>query len=624
MVAGEDLWDASASVPPDADARWWSTMYERVARIQRFTSELLAARSTDQVVQALVAEVLASGAATVAVTLLAGDRLVLAGQGGYADGVLERFGDLDLERDRDLPVVQAARERTMLRIHSSTALAAGDVRVAEAVEATGNKSWAAVPIQLEDRVLGALWVGFAEVQPFVETHTFADDDLAFIEALAVQAAQALDRMQSYERVEGARHEAEAARERLSFLVRAGDVLNGSLSLDVTLQRLVEVVVPGVAEWCAVHLLDARHVPVLAAAAHRQRSRRADIEALYAHHPVRLDAVWGTGAVLRTGRAELHPHLGESAWARISGDPAVLRVLRRLGLGSLVSVPLLRGDDVLGALTFAARRPGALGETELALARDLATRAAVAIENARLHERTGHLLTTLQRSLLPPALPAIPGAELAACYRPGVGDIGGDFYDVFALRGDTWGVVLGDVSGRGTEAAALTALARHAVRGAAMAVRRPAQVLAVLNQALVEEPELDRFCTAVFARLKPDRDGLQLTLARAGHPFPLLVRADGAVVALHPPGDLLGVRSEAELVDDIVGLDPGDVLVLYTDGLTECRGPRGRFGSERLRRLLARHAGARATEVVAALEAAIADHAGGPVGDDVAILAVRAV
>jgi PAS domain S-box-containing protein len=196
---------------------------------------------------------------------------------------------------------------------------------------------------------------------------------------------------------------------------------------------------------------------------------------------------------------------------------------------------------------------------------------------RAHDRLRDLASALQASLLPPREPSIPGMDVAARFRPADRrvEVGGDFYDVFRLRTNEWGVVVGDVCGSGAPAASLAALARHTTRAAAVHSTLPTGVLRELNDAVLREPETDdRFCSAVFATVELDLCGAWVTLASAGHPRPMLVRAAGWIDLRGQPGSLLGLFDDPVLADDRVGLGPGDCLVICTDGITEARSPSG--------------------------------------------------
>jgi sigma-B regulation protein RsbU (phosphoserine phosphatase) len=248
------------------------------------------------------------------------------------------------------------------------------------------------------------------------------------------------------------------------------------------------------------------------------------------------------------------------------------------------------------------------------------------ESEAERERLQALVTTLQRSLLPPALPAVPGLESAAYYHAASRDeVGGDFYDLFPLSTDRCGLFLGDVCGKGAQAAAVTSLIRYTLRAAAVYDPDPAAVLGTLDAALHQgfTPDTGHFCTVIFGLLTPDGDGFLLTLARGGHPDPLLIRADGTAGYLCiPNGPLVGAFDNAAFEATTIRLQPGDTLLLYTDGLTEARTDAvgGRYGDQSLHAFAASLAPATAASAVTAVTALL-DELGGGVQDDTALLAL---
>jgi len=257
--------------------------------------------------------------------------------------------------------------------------------------------------------------------------------------------------------------------------------------------------------------------------------------------------------------------------------------------------------------------------------DLLVRERAARVQAEAAERATRVVAqTLQRTLLPPHLPAIPGIELGAAYRAG-GEglwVGGDFYDVFPLGPAGWGVAIGDVQGKGAHAASVTALVRYTLRTAAVREPSPRAVLETLNDALLRQDPLGDHCTAIFALLAPAAAGTDLTLAIGGHLAPLLARDGGDVEAVGRSGTLLGAVPDPVLIDASVALRCGDALLLYTDGVTETRTADGRFGTERLAALLSKLRGEPAASIAGAIEAAVVEAAVGPVADDVALLVLR--
>lgn len=240
------------------------------------------------------------------------------------------------------------------------------------------------------------------------------------------------------------------------------------------------------------------------------------------------------------------------------------------------------------------------------------------------ERFAALAGTLQASLLPPHLPAIPGLDLAARYRPAAVDVevGGDFYDLFPTRGAGWGVVIGDVCGKGAEAASMTALARYTIRAAAMQARRPRRVLGLLNEAMLRQDDHGPFITVAYASVRATDDGVELVLSLGGHPQPLLVAPDGRVEAQGRPGSLLGVLDTPVVYDQVVRLRPGDALVLYTDGVIEARGEDGMLGEDGLAAALRGVAGRDATAIADAVLAAVEAFEGRAAQDDLAVLVLR--
>jgi sigma-B regulation protein RsbU (phosphoserine phosphatase) len=259
-------------------------------------------------------------------------------------------------------------------------------------------------------------------------------------------------------------------------------------------------------------------------------------------------------------------------------------------------------------------------------RDISARRAT--EQALLDSREHfvHLARTLQSSLLPPVLPEVPGFDVAVGYRPaGEGDeVGGDFYDLFETAQGDWAVVIGDVQGKGAEAAALTALVRYTVRAAAMRADRPSTILRIVNDAILHQ-RVDRLCTVAYARLRSSSDDrVTATLSVGGHPLPLHARRDGDVRPAGRLGTLLGALADIALDDCDVELEPGDSLVLYTDGVTDARAAADQFGEDRLVALISRMASqsVTASELATGIEAAVAEFDDGRHRDDMAVVVLQ--
>jgi serine phosphatase RsbU (regulator of sigma subunit) len=279
---------------------------------------------------------------------------------------------------------------------------------------------------------------------------------------------------------------------------------------------------------------------------------------------------------------------------------------------------------LGVLEVFDKRTGDFAENDEAIVSPIAQIASAAIENRRLYDREREIAVTLQRSLVPPSLPPVPGVELAALYRPaGEGyEVGGDFYDVFPVRGGEWGIALGDVCGKGPGAAATTGLVRHTLRAAALREDDPRAAVQAVNEAILRS-ESDEFCTLAFGRLRSTPRGLRVLVVCGGHPAPLVLRARGEVERIECEGALLGVLEDASLNLVPAHLRAGDSLLFYTDGVTDARIEAARMGEEGLEHLLAGCVGLPAAGIVASIEAELDRVKDQARRDDVAILVVRA-
>lgn len=244
------------------------------------------------------------------------------------------------------------------------------------------------------------------------------------------------------------------------------------------------------------------------------------------------------------------------------------------------------------------------------------------EDAEYSEAHAQLLArTLQQSLLPNQLPSVPGLEIAGRYLPaGAGyEIGGDFYDVFQIGPDDWVIALGDVQGKGVDAAVVTALVRHSIRAASVE-HEPAGALRIVNQVLLKA-DVKRFCTVVLFRCRVAVGGWRVTVCCAGHPLPILGTAGGSGDAGRP-GTLLGVLADVALHDVDIHLDDSAVLVAYTDGVSEARRDGEMFGPERIAEVVGRAAEETVDTVLDRLVEAATEFGGTPNQDDIAAIAVR--
>ena len=411
-----------------------------------------------------------------------------------------------------------------------------------------------------------------------------------------------------------------------FLARSADVLASSLDPDELLVRIANLAVPDLADWCSVEVLTASGLLERKALAHVNpdvRQRAVDLSKRYPPDP---DASQGIYHFVRTVEPELYKDIPEEMIRGAAVDQEHYNEIMAIGMRSAIVVPMTTRGRTLGALTWVNGRSGRrFDEQDVELAHELARRCATAIDNARLYSDRAYIARTLQQSLLPVELPEIPGVETAARFRPtGEGnEVGGDFYDVFETGGRGWTVVMGDVCGKGPDAAAVTALARYTLRAAAMRERLPSRSLAVLNEALLRQRDDRRFCTVAYAYIEKLDHGARAGISSGGHPLPILLRADGSVEPVGAPGTLLGVVTDPDLDDQAVTLEPGDALVFYTDGVIESRmSSNGVLDERRLAELVATCAGRDPDAIASKIEDAAVLSQNGRPKDDIAVLVLR--
>ncbi|MGQ0465118.1 MAG: SpoIIE family protein phosphatase [Sporichthyaceae bacterium] len=399
-----------------------------------------------------------------------------------------------------------------------------------------------------------------------------------------------------------------ARGSLALLAEAGEMFAGILDADLACVLAAGIAVPRLASWSAVWTdLDERGA-LLRAVSHPDEARAAGLRDRLSRDDV--------------GRAV----------ARLidGGVPgSALTTLAEADLGGLGDgwvVPLVARGRRLGILVAAgAGEAGRAGE-DPSLLRDLARIAALAIDNARLYGDRAGIAAALEDWLRPRELPRIAGVDLGARYSAAgeANEVGGDFYDVFEVDADTWGICIGDVCGKGPAAAAVTGIAREVLRLLTRQGFPPPEVLARLNETLLALEDRGRFCTAVLGTVARTEEGLAIRYATAGHPPPLLVAADGTARLVGNGGTLLGVTPELEVADDSIMLAPGESLVLYTDGITERRNRGTFFGEANLIAAATAVQGADAQGIAASVESAAARFgAGAAVRDDVAVLVIKA-
>ena len=405
-----------------------------------------------------------------------------------------------------------------------------------------------------------------------------------------------------------------------LLARTGELLASTPGYAQALSGVAELLVPEFADYCAVSVPRDDGVIEHVALAHAEPQKLEAARDLWRRYPAHVDDQAGLAEVMRTGKAQL-VDVPDELLQRVARDPEHLRLMRESGVGSVMIVPMHAGAAVVGALGLVNESESRIFNAEdLELAVEIARRVGVAIENARLAQERTRVAVTLQRELLPPVVPSMPGWEVSTMYRPAgeVEEVGGDFYEAFAVEGG-WALVLGDVSGRGAKAASLTAEARHTIRTAIMLSSDPTAGLRLVDERLRERGDA-ALCSAAVLILPGDETGdARATLYLAGHPPPLLLR-NGQAEEVGAPGPILGVSEEAVWAPESLTLRPNDQLVIYTDGVIEAKAEDGeRFGDERLRHGVA--GCERPASVISYVEAALAAFAG-EADDDAAVVAVQ--
>jgi PAS domain S-box-containing protein len=395
--------------------------------------------------------------------------------------------------------------------------------------------------------------------------------------------------------------------------------NSTFSEAVTLQRCARLLAGEIADWVLIDI--ERNGRLLRQFAAGPRGGHADQVARVARG-VDPDQESVPAVVHATGKSVLLAHPDDHA--ALGRGPDGTPLLMTLGATSLICVPISDGTTGYGALTLTRLADkGPFGVADLGLAEELGRHLAIAVRVDRVFRQRSQVAEALQASLLPARLPPVPGLEFAAAYIGATQfqEISGDFYDVFKAA-DGWGIAVGDVCGKGQDAAAMTAAARHAIRALAHVHAAPADVLAAANDVLVAEDYDDRFVTTSLAFLRQRGRRVQVQLGSCGHPGPAVVRADGRVEILEGDGLPLGLFPDAEPGRLELELHKGDVLFFYTDGVTDARNADQGFFEDRLADALAAVAGRSAADIVHAIQELVNSFSAGELKDDVTILAVR--
>jgi PAS domain S-box-containing protein len=407
--------------------------------------------------------------------------------------------------------------------------------------------------------------------------------------------------------------------RMEFLARASQVLASSLDYQETLRNVAGLAVPQIADWCGVDLFDEEGGREQVAVAHVDPGKLEMAERLRAFEPEQLDPEQGLGLARRTGEPALYKDIPDELLVEAAVDEEHLELLRAVGMRSVLIVPMVGRARTIGALTLVSAESGrTFDQGDVEFAGQIAERAALAVENARLYSERSKVARTLQSSLLPEALPEVHGWEIATLYRPAghESEVGGDFYDFWEVAGE-WLMMIGDVTGKGVGAAAVTSLVRHTAWAASDFDSRPSKVLARVDVALKRRPSLS-VCTALCLRISLG----QGMLASGGHPLPLHLGEHGvSEVGRH--GTLLGAFSAVDWPEAPLQMRPGETLVAFTDGVTDTVGEgEERFGLSRLKEILADAQNDSPTAIRERLVAGLEEFQVGAQADDTAIVIMR--
>ena len=489
------------------------------------------ATTVDDVMRAMLDEgVRVAGAAAGTVGVVGADRQVqVVGVSGYQTDDHPYWHAFGL--DDELPLSEAIRDRRPVVLSTTEER---DERYPSLRGRGEQRDHALVclPLLLGEVAIG----GFSASYP--PGTDFGPDDLSFLKAIGEQCAQAIDRARARER-------ATRARTRFDALATASRSLARTLDHDETSRTAVQLALDILGRRATLCRRDRDRVVAIA------RGDAAGVELLA--NPASGQAL-GPG-ILDTVTDAMERHEPLLADDGADGMPGVV-------------LPLTIAGSTFGALVVEDAILDFHDEEELAFAREVARRMARAVENARLYRDKDHVARTLQQSLLPPQLPEVPGVEIEALFLPALPgyEVGGDFYDVFEIAEGRWAVVVGDVCGKGVEAAALTGLARHTLR-AVSEVERPSEALEALNRALLREHLDGRFCTVALAFVEPElQGGARVEIASGGHPLPQHLSGEGSARRVGHHGTLLGVAEKIHLEDAEIRLGAGEALILFTDGI----------------------------------------------------------
>ncbi len=580
----------------------------RLEHLQQLTSELTSVSRTEDIAEVVVGHAAdAFGAVFAAVYLLDGESLQALRTRGEMYGESGIWAALPL--DAPLPLCEAVREKTAVIARGKEELARRWPSLV--VHDLQDRSVACVPLIVGDRRLGAIALTFPIHRDLNDT-----DEISFLSSLADACAQALDRA-------NALTEARETADKLAFLADASAQLATSLDFRATMTMVADMIVPRLADWCAVQTIDEQNVDNIAIS-HIDPSKVAYAEELQRRYPTDLESPTGLPQVVRTGRAELYPVITDEMLVAGARDEEHLRISRQLKLTSAMVVPLTGSEGTFGAITLVYAESGRrYTEEDLVLATELARRAALAVEHARKFDvQTGKLATitriaeAAQHAILAPVPPRVGPVVLAGSYLSAAREalVGGDLYEVVPTD-EGVRLLIGDVRGKGLDAVRLATVVLGFFRTAAVEAESLAEVARQLDSRLLPYLDEEDFVTALMLHISPDGSS---ELVSCGHPLPLLAHGGKLIQVNATPSPPLGLGANPE--PSRLDLTIGDRLLLYTDGLIEARSADGRYADlmDVAQPLGQGNLGVVLQRIMARLRTAT----GGDLNDDLALLAAE--
>ncbi|MDP9091882.1 MAG: SpoIIE family protein phosphatase [Actinomycetota bacterium] len=525
----------------------------RLQQLAHLTAQLGSAETLGSIINIVVThagEVIRAAVATL--MLRDDDRLELVGAHGVQPGIEDRFASFGLLDEN--PASEAARTGQPVVLSANDNIEGRYPALAGTMPA--GRSLVCLPLRSTAQPLGVIGLTFeASWVPGAR-------ELDFLTTFADSCAQAIRRVRATE-------QAQRTARQLTFLADASAELASSLNYPVTLAHVARLSVPTLADWCAVSMVGSGGALSTLAVAHVDPAKVESAWELEKRYPPDPDAPTGVPNVVRTGQSELYREITDDMLVAGARDEEHLRLSRDLDLRSALVVPLTARGRTLGAITLL-RTTGSdeYGPAELAVAEDLGRRAGVAIDNSRLHSETQDIARQLQRAVLPDDLAKLTQWQIATHYRPGGrAEVGGDFYDAIPLGEGLLAIFIGDVMGHGVAAAAAMGQMRSAIRAYLCIDPAPSAIVKALD-GMFARLSIDQLTSLAYAVI--DTATGEVRIVSAGHYPPMIVSRDGAPrLAQTAPRRPLGAGGD-ERVESAWPLEPGDTILLYTDGLVERR------------------------------------------------------